>query len=184
MLYNFGAGPAMLPLSVLNIIKQELNNWQSTGMSIMEIGHRTAIIQELMQELETNLRELLAIPNNYYVLFLSGAARTQFAMIPLNLLWKDYHQAGYIITGIWSELAYQEACKLKKAYCLKDNVINKHTKYIYYTHNETINGVRLQNLIINKNIALIADCTSSLLTEPIDVNNFGLMFAGAQKNLG
>jgi phosphoserine aminotransferase len=196
--YNFGAGPAMLPEQILREAQQELLNWEHHGMSVLEIGHRTDQFQELMAQSEQLLRQLLAIPTTYRVLFLSGAARTQFAMIPINLLAKN-QQAGYLVTGVWSSMAFDEANYLhQSAYCVAssytDNFksipkksswqIKDNTRYLYYTPNETINGVRLvQPPIIDKTLPLIADMTSCLLSEPIDVNDYGLIFAGAQKNI-
>ncbi|ASQ45708.1 Phosphoserine aminotransferase [Legionella clemsonensis] len=194
--YNFGAGPAMLPEPILREAQQELLNWHNSGMSVMEIGHRTPEFIQLMIQAEQDLRELLAIPANYHVLFLGGAARTQFSMIPLNFL-EDGQQAGYLITGLWSSIAYQEALKLKKAYCVATDEKNgfvkvpaasewqlkENTSYFYFTSNETINGVRLSQKPAVSGIPLIADMTSSLLSEPIAVQDYDLIFAGAQKNI-
>lgn len=194
--YNFGAGPATLPESLLIEAQAELLNWQGQGMSILEIGHRTPAFQTLMQDAETDLRDLLAIPDSYEVLFLGGAARTQFAMVPMNLM-APGQTAGYLVSGIWSALAYDEACKLKSAYCLghsetnaykqapdiTDLPIRDQTAYVYYTPNETINGVRYANIPQTGSIPLIADMTSCLLSEPINVSDYGLIFAGAQKNI-
>jgi phosphoserine aminotransferase len=194
--YNFGAGPAMLPESILKNVQEELLNWHGTGMSILEIGHRTPLFIELMQEAEWLLRELLVIPDHYHVLFLSGAARTQFSMIPMNFIHPAV-QAGYLVSGIWSYLAYKEAMHLSNAYCIggsealqyrdlpryhvKD--IRDETAYVYYTPNETINGVRFPNIPAGIKPPLIADMTSCLLSEPIQVSDYGLIFAGAQKNI-
>jgi phosphoserine aminotransferase len=194
--YNFGAGPAMLPEPILLEAQAELLNWNGLGMSVMEIGHRTAPFRELMEQLEADLRALISIPDNYHVLFLGGAARTQFAMIPMNLL-NNNEQAGYLISGIWSSLALDEAQKLKKAYCVasskktgftdvphsNDWELKKNTTYLYYTPNETINGVRFKDVPSVADVPLVADMTSCLLSEPINVGDFGLIFAGAQKNI-
>ncbi|KTC78328.1 3-phosphoserine/phosphohydroxythreonine transaminase [Legionella brunensis] len=194
--YNFGAGPAMLPEPILREVQSELLNWQNSGMSIMEIGHRTPEFVALMEQAKQDLRELLTIPLNYHILFLGGAARTQFGMIPLNFLDSGQH-AGYFITGLWSSIAYQEACKLKKAYCIAtseesnfsnipditDWQIAEKTTYVYLTSNETINGVRFSQEPKISNIPLIADMTSSLLSEPVKVQKYDLIFAGAQKNI-
>jgi len=194
--YNFGAGPAMLPESVLKDAQQELLNWRGTGMSILEIGHRTPLFTELMLETEYLLRELLVIPDHYHVLFLSGAARTQFAMIPMNFIHPSV-QAGYLVSGIWSYLAYKEAMHLSNAYCIASSEslqyralpsyhirdIRDETAYVYYTPNETINGVRFPSIPAGIKPALIADMTSCLLSEPIQVSDYGLIFAGAQKNI-
>jgi len=194
--YNFSAGPAMLPEAVLLEVQKELLNWHGLGMSVMEVGHRTAPYVQLMETLEADFRELMSIPANYHVLFMGGAARTQFAMIPMNLLSKD-EQAGYLISGIWSSLAYEEACKLKHAYCVANskqqgftNVpdrskwhLRDRTAYLFYTPNETINGVRFSDIPSCPDVPLVADMTSSILSEPMDVSQFGLIFAGAQKNI-
>jgi len=186
----------MLPESILLDAQQELLNWQGHGMSILEIGHRTPEFVELMEEAEADLRELMAIPDHYHVLFLGSAARTQFSMIPMNLLSKG-QQAGYLISGIWSSMAYDEACKLKQAYCIAssaltgfhqaptftDQMLRENTAYVYYTPNETINGVRFATHPSVGLIPVIADMTSCLLSEPLNVTDFGLIFAGAQKNI-
>nr|WP_028374093.1 3-phosphoserine/phosphohydroxythreonine transaminase [Legionella lansingensis] len=194
--YNFGAGPAMLPEPILREAQEELLNWQNSGMSIMEIGHRTPEFIHLMEQAQQGLRDLLNIPANYHVLLLGGAARTHFGMIPLNFL-NESEQAGYLVTGLWSSLAYQEACHLKTAYCVAssedtgftyvpaDNEwqVRAETRYLYFTSNETINGVRFPKEPKGINVPLVADMTSSLLSEPIDVQNYALIFAGAQKNI-
>ena len=194
--YNFGAGPAMLPEAILLEAQAELLDWRGLGVSVMEIGHRTAVFQELMAQLEADLRELISIPDHYNVLFLAGAARTQFAMVPMNLL-ANNQQAGYLISGVWSSLAFDEACKLKQAYCVAstenngftsapsraDWELQNNTAYLYYTPNETINGVRFSETPKIADIPLIADMTSCLLSEPVNVADFGLIFAGAQKNI-
>jgi phosphoserine aminotransferase len=194
--YNFGAGPAMLPEPVLKAAQEEFLDWQGTGMSILEIGHRTPEFMSLLKHAEHTLRSLLGIPQNYQVLFLGGAARMQFAMIPMNFL-NHEEQAGYLDTGIWSHLAFLEAQKLKKAYCVASDEPNayraipnpkswdlkENTSYLYYTPNETVNGVRFPYVPNAKGATLIADMTSCLLSEPIDVRNYGLIFAGAQKNI-
>lgn len=194
--YNFSAGPAMLPEAVMREIQKELLNWHGLGMSVMEIGHRTAPFMDLMKSLEADFREVMSIPDHYHVLFLGGAARSQFAMIPMNLLSKK-DDAGYLISGIWSSMAYDEACRLKKAYCVADSQQNGYTNipdpsswqfrdetsYLYYTPNETINGVRFNKIPSCSGVPLVADMTSMILSEPIDVSQFGLIFAGAQKNV-
>lgn len=194
--YNFGAGPSMLPESILREVQEELLDWRNLGMSVLEIGHRTPAFTKLMEETEQAFRDLLAIPNNYQVLFLSGVARAQFAAIPMNFL-RPGEQAGYLVTGLWSYLAYQEAFKLKQAYCVANGenkgfttipsteewLIKDNTKYFYYTPNETVNGVRFAKKPQVDNIPLIADMTSCLLSEPINIKDYGLIFAGAQKNI-
>lgn len=194
-IYNFGAGPSTLPTSVLQQVQDELLNWRGKGISILELGHRTTEFVELLNNLETLLRKLMNIPENYKVLFLGNAARLQFSMIPMNLLNRN-DEAGYIVSGIWSKLALLEAQKLKSAYCVASSAeeficapdmnnfsIRKNTKYIYYTPNETINGVSLYNEPEVGNTALIADLTSCMLARPIDITKYALVFAGAQKNI-
>lgn len=194
--YNFGAGPATIPEPILKEAQEELLNWQDMGVSILELGHRTPEFSGLLKHAEQSLRTLLTIPENYHVLFLGGAARTQFAMIPINFL-SPHEQAGYIITGIWSQMAFQEALKLKNAYSLVneekggfksipaqgDWIVKDTTKYIYYTPNETVNGVRFPYVPKTSDLPLIADMTSCFLSEPIDIKQYGLIFAGAQKNI-
>lgn len=194
--YNFGAGPAMLPEVILREIQQELLDWQGQGMSVMEIGHRTEAFRELLSSAARSLRELIAIPENYHVLFLGGAARTQFAMIPMNFLGEE-DKAAYLVSGYWSSMAFQEAANLKKAYVAasgehydylkappeNEHVFNQHSTYVYYTPNETINGLRFAKIPEAGEHALVADMTSCLLTEPVEVSKFGLIFAGAQKNI-
>lgn len=193
--YNFGAGPAMLPEPVLRQAQEELLNWQDLGISILEIGHRSEEFKALLNHAELTLRELLHIPHNYHVLFLGGAARTQFAMIPLNLI--QDNPGGYIISGLWSHMAYQEAQHLKSAYCVattepqhytiipqqSELTIRDDSAYIYYTPNETINGVRFPYRPHTSGIPLIADMTSCLLSEPVTIKDYDLIFAGAQKNI-
>lgn len=194
--YNFSAGPAMLPEAVLLEAQKELLNWHGLGMSVMEVGHRTLPYVQLMEALEADLRTIMSIPKNYHVLFLGGAARSQFAMIPMNFL-PENAEAGYLISGIWSSLAYEEACKVKRAYCIAsseqegftdvpDRVkwqLRDDTTYLYYTPNETINGVRFTDIPFDLGVPLVADMTSCILSEPIDVSQYGLIFAGAQKNI-
>ncbi|KTC89019.1 3-phosphoserine/phosphohydroxythreonine transaminase [Fluoribacter dumoffii] len=194
--YNFGAGPSMLPEAILKEAQEEFLDWQNLGVSVLEVGHRTPEFLALINHAEQTLRELLFIPQNYHVLFLGGVARTQFAMIPMNFLHPD-EQAGYLVTGIWSHMALCEAQHLKKAYCITSDeqngyktipnpkkwIIKENTSYVYYTPNETVNGIRFPYVPKTNGIPLIADMTSALLTEPIDIKQFGLIFAGAQKNI-
>jgi phosphoserine aminotransferase len=195
-IYNFGAGPAMLPQSILIEAQAELLDWQHQGLSILEVGHRTPEFIALLEHAKQSLRDLLSIPANYQILFLGGAARTQFAMIPMNFI-SPKEQAGYIISGIWSKMAFLEAKHLKKAYCISSEVEDNftslpdlsklnsknNTSYLYYTPNETVNGIRFPHIPNTFGLPLIADMTSCLLSEPIDVSQYGLIFAGAQKNI-
>lgn len=190
----------MLPDPILQEIQQELLNWHEQGMSILEIGARTSAYKQLMIQLEADVREVLTIPDDYAVLFLGGPARLQFAMIPENLLSQNDQKAGYLLSGIWSEMAFAEACKLnaQSAYCLaKSDTPNGYfatptkadwqwqpnTAYVYYTPNETINGVRYHEVPQTGGIPLVADMTSCLFSEPINIQDYGVIFAGAQKNI-
>lgn len=194
--YNFGAGPATLPEVILREAQDELLNWQGCGMSVLEVGHRTPPFVALMEEAEVLWRDLLGIPKDYHVLFIGGPARLQFAMIPMNLL--NHHQkAGYLVSGVWSAMAYEECQLLKHAYCVANSThggaysvphpldfeIHDQTSYVYYTSNETINGVRFPEVPQFGDIPLVVDMTSSLLSEPLNIEDYGLIFAGAQKNI-
>ena len=186
----------MLPLSILQEAQAELLDWRGLGCSVMEVGHRSQAFQDLLSEAEALLRELLAIPSHYHVLFLGGAARTHFSMIPMNFI-AENAQAGYVVSGIWSSLAYQEAHRLSRAYCIAGNSLDNPlkappfspnhirpgTSYVYFTPNETINGVRFSEIPRTEGVSLIADMTSCLLSEPINVSDYALIFAGAQKNI-
>lgn len=186
----------MLPGPVLKEAQEELLDWHHHGMSILEVGHRTSDFVALLDEAKRSLKELLFIPDNYQILFLGGAARTQFAMIPMNLLHAG-ETGGYLITGVWSKMAFEEAQLLKNAYCLaskeqdgfvsvpepKHWIIQENTSYVFYTPNETVNGTRFSYVPNTENIPLIADMTSCLLSEPIDIRRYGLIVAGAQKNI-
>ncbi len=192
---NFGAGPAMLPTAVLQTIQQEILNYQQSGLSILEINHRSVLFQTIFTELNVLLRELLDIPSDYVILWLGAPARLQFSMIPLNFL-DDVSRGAYVVSGIWSKLALEEAAKLKQAYVLassEENQFNQvphidnkcikpHTAYLYLTPNETINGNRLTQ-IPQVDLPIIADMTSCLLTEPLKVSQFDFIFAGVQKNI-
>ncbi|OGV32364.1 MAG: phosphoserine transaminase [Legionellales bacterium RIFCSPHIGHO2_12_FULL_35_11] len=194
--YNFGAGPAALPEVILKQTQAELLNWQEKGMSILEIGHRTNDFMELMEKSQVLLRELLSIPQNYHVLFLGGATRMQFAMLPMNLLSKD-KQAGYFISGVWSKIAYEECKHLKRAYCVASTEntgftkipepinwqLQDNTAYVYFSSNETINGVQFGECPQFGDIPVISDMTSSFLSEPVNIQDYGVIFAGSQKNV-
>lgn len=184
--FNFGAGPATLPLEILEEAQDELLNWQNSGMSILEIGHRTTLYQQLMLDLNQAFRDLLAIPDNHHVLFLGGPARLQFATIPLNFL-GSHQQGAYIVTGLWSSLALAEAKRCKRAYSIptspENQVWQADTAYCYFTPNETVDGIKCARPDTPKEIPIVADMTSSLLTEVIAVQDYGFIFAGAQKNI-
>lgn len=196
--FNFNAGPAMLPEAVLLRAQEDMLNWQHTGMSVMEIGHRTDAFQQLAQQTEQNLRELMGIPPHYHVLFLAGGATLQFSMVPINLF-TSQKKADYMETGLWSSKAIKEASKFGNvnivAQAKKEDelwIIPEPTEwqlsldadYFHYTPNETISGLAFNQVPILKNIPLVADMTSMILSEPINVNDFGLIYASAQKNLG
>lgn len=194
--FNFGAGPATLPEDVLQDIQDELLNWQGMGMSILEIGHRTPEFTHLLKDTEQVLRRLLDIPESYHVLFWGGAARALFGAIPLNLL-QEGEQGAYLITGIWSKMAYQEALKLKAAHCagsgeaqnftdlpaIDPSTFEEDCRYFYYTPNETVNGIYTPKPKFAKPWPLIADMTSCLLCETIQITDYDLILAGAQKNI-
>ncbi len=198
--YNFGAGPAMLPTELLEEVQAEWFNWQGLHVSILEAGFRTDAFMHMLSDSTQLLRKLLQVPESHDILFLGGAARLQFGMIPLNFLASKKQKAGYLVTGIWSSLALQEALRIysdKKAYCIASSLdrsyqslplqsehhFEENTAYYYYTPNETINGVRADFNPPDKSVPLVADMTSCLLTEPLNVSDFGLIFAGAQKNI-
>jgi len=194
---NFSAGPAMLPQAVMQQIEDELWDYKGTGVSIMEMGHRTPLFDDLVVDTENKVRQLLNIPQNYHVLFTHGGASHQFPTIPLNLL-SQGEKADYLVTGIWSKKSAEEASRLGDVNAI-DAVINQNgnrgiasladlqlregIKYLYYCPNETVAGLAY-NDIPNFNGNLVADYTSAIMAEPIDVSRYGLIFAGAQKNLG
>ncbi|MCP3741543.1 3-phosphoserine/phosphohydroxythreonine transaminase [Rossellomorea sp. BNER] len=192
---NFSAGPSVLPVSVLERAQKELLNYKGTGMSVMEMSHRSSEFQEIIEEAEALLRELLKIPENYHVLFLQGGASLQFSMVPFNLLTTN-HKADYIMTGSWSKKAMTEASKLGDINVITPSnpltEIPSYTQddfqldadYVHITTNNTIEGTRFSELPNTGTIPLVADMSSHILSEEIDVNQFGLIYAGAQKNLG
>jgi phosphoserine aminotransferase len=191
--FNFSAGPAMLPQAVIERAQSEMLDWHGTGMSIMEVSHRGADYMAVASKAEADLRELMAIPDNYKVLFLQGGASLQFAMIPLNLA-----QAGdtvdYFNTGVWSEKAIKEASKFCNVNVVATNTsavpdrsewkLSNDAKYVHYTPNETIGGLEFQDIPDVGDKVLVADMSSTILSRPIDVSKFGLIYAGAQKNIG
>lgn len=195
--YNFSAGPAMLPQEVLEQAAEELIDWHGSGMSVMEMSHRGKEFVSIAEKAEADLRELLSIPDNYKVLFLQGGASSQFSMVPLNLL-KMKKTADYINTGYWSKKAITEA----KRYCDVNIVassestnfttippysewsLNPDTAYVHYTPNETIGGVEFHEIPDVGDVPLVADMSSTILSRPIDISRFGLIYAGAQKNIG
>lgn len=194
--YNFCAGPAALPTAVLERAQRELPNWHDRGLSIMEMSHRSPDYVGVASKAEADLRQLLSIPDNYKVLFLQGGASLQFSAIPLNLLGSN-NKADYIDTGIWSQKAIEEAERygdIKVVASSKDNnytsvppqsewQLRDDAAYVHYTPNETIGGLQY-DFIPETSAPLVADFSSSILSEPLDVSRFGLIYAGAQKNIG
>ncbi len=195
--YNFSAGPAMLPAEVLERAGEELQDWHGSGMSVMEMSHRGKEFMSIAEQAEADLRELMAIPDDYKVLFLQGGASSQFAMVPLNLL-RDSSGADYINTGAWSKKAIAEAkryCEVNVAASSEaDNFtsvppqdqwrLKADAAYVHYTPNETIGGVEFPWIPDTGDVPLVADMSSTILSRPIDVSRFGVIYAGAQKNIG
>ncbi len=197
-IFNFSAGPAVLPVPVLEQIQQELLNWHNTGMSVMEMSHRSSTFEEIIHEAEADLRKLYAIPANYKVLFLQGGASLQFSMVPLNLLKKD-SSADYINTGSWSQSAIKEANKfgsIKIAASTEAEGFNRipskaelqldpNAAYLHFTSNNTIYGTQwASEPQALENVPLICDASSDILSRPLDISKYGLIYAGAQKNAG
>jgi phosphoserine aminotransferase len=194
--HNFSAGPAALPLEVLETIKSDIPDWNGTGMSVMEISHRSKPFIELAERCEANLRNLLAIPDNYSVLWIQGGATMQMAMVPLNLT-RPTDVADYVVTGSWGKKAVGEAGKQCNAKVIADASDKKFTyipaesdwqrsedaTYLHITSNETIAGVEFHSLP-SANVPIVADMSSSILSHPIDVSDYGVIYAGAQKNIG
>ncbi len=195
--YNFSAGPSAFPESVLQQAQQEMLDWQGSGMSVMEMSHRGKHFSMIAEELERDLRELMAVPENYKVLFLQGGASAQFSLIPQNIL-NGKTKACYIKTGAWSEKAIKDA----QAYCdvvvsassedskfttIPDQAswaLDEQAAYLHYTSNETIHGVEFQGIPDAKGLTLVSDMSSNILSRHIDVSQYGLIYAGTQKNMG
>ena len=194
--YNFSAGPAVLPEEVLREAAAEMLDYQGTGMSVMEMSHRSKAYQEILDTAQKDLRELMNIPDNYKVLFLQGGASQQFAMIPMNLM--KNKTADYIITGQWAKKAYQEACIYGKANAVassadetfsyipdcSDLPISEDADYVYICENNTIYGTKFKTLPNTKGKTLVADVSSCFLSEPVDVTKYGVIYGGVQKNIG
>ncbi|WP_373706022.1 3-phosphoserine/phosphohydroxythreonine transaminase [Jeotgalibaca porci] len=195
--WNFSAGPAVLPTAVLKKVQDELLSYQGSGMSAMELSHRSSLFQHIITDAENALRTLMNIPDNYHVLFLQGGASTQFASIPMNLL-KD-KKAGYVISGMWGKKAFEEANKLfpDRTVVIADSTPNNHTEipeihienetefdYIHITTNNTIEGTAYHTIPKFKQTLLVADMSSNILSADYDISDFGLIYAGAQKNIG
>nr|WP_106790486.1 3-phosphoserine/phosphohydroxythreonine transaminase [Massilistercora timonensis] len=194
--YNFSAGPAVLPEDVLREASEEMLDYRGTGMSVMEMSHRSCSFQEIIDQAEADLRELAGIPDNYRVLFLQGGASLQFAMIPMNLM--KNQKADFILTGQWSKKAYKEAGKYGEARVIassedqtfsyipdcSDLDISPDADYVYICENNTIYGTKFKELPNTKGKTLVADVSSCFLSEPMDVTRYGLVYGGVQKNIG
>ena len=194
--YNFSAGPAVLPEEVLMEAAAEMLDYQGSGMSVMEMSHRSKTYQKIIDEAEADLRELMQIPDNYKVLFLQGGASQQFAMIPMNLMKNKV--ADYIITGQWAKKAWQEAQKYGKANAIassadktfsyipdcSDLPISEDADYVYICENNTIYGTKYWQLPDTKGKILVSDVSSCFLSEPVDVSKYGVIYGGVQKNIG
>lgn len=195
--YNFSAGPSTLPLAVLEKVRDNLVNYEGSGQSVMEMSHRSKEFKQIAEDAEQNLRDLMEIPDNYKVLFLQGGGTLQFSMIPLNLFRKS-KKADYIITGTWAKKAYKEACKFgdikvvdsseKDTFTwvpkIKKEQFRSDADYVYITTNNTIYGTAYNYIPETGDIPLVADMSSNILSKPIDVSKFGIICAGAQKNVG
>ena len=194
--YNFSAGPAVLPEEVLREAADEMLDYRGTGMSVMEMSHRSKAFAGIIQEAEADIRDLMQIPDNYRVLFLQGGASQQFAMIPMNLM--KNRVADYIVTGQWAKKAYQEAQKYGKVNKIassedktfsyipdcSDLPVSPDADYVYICENNTIYGTKFKSLPNTKGKTLVADVSSCFLSEPVDVTKYGLIYGGVQKNIG
>ena len=194
--YNFSAGPAVLPEEVLREAAEEMMDYKGSGMSVMEMSHRSQVFDDIIKEAEQDLRDLMNIPDNYEVLFLQGGASQQFAMIPMNLMKNKV--ADYIVTGQWAKKAYQEAQKYGKANKIassedqtfsyipdcSDLPISEDADYVYICENNTIYGTKFKTLPNTKGKTLVADVSSCFLSEPVDVTKYGVIYGGVQKNVG
>ena len=194
--YNFSAGPAVLPEEVLREVAAEMMDYNGTGMSVMEMSHRSAAFEEIIESAEKDLRDLMGIPDNYKVLFLQGGASLQFAMIPMNLM--KNRVADYIVTGQWAKKAWQEAQKYGTANKIatsedqtfsyipdcSDLPISEDADYVYICENNTIYGTKFKTLPNTKGKDLVADVSSCFLSEPVDVSKYAILYGGVQKNIG
>ena len=196
-IFNFSAGPAVLPAEVLQQVRDDIPNWRGTGMSVMEVSHRGKDFDEIARKAEQDLRDLLAVPENYDVLFLQGGATLQFAMVPLNLA-RQEDSVDYLQTGTWSKKAVAEASRYCNVNVAADGTdsqfttippvddwqLSENARYLHYTPNETIAGVEFHTVPDSGDVPLVADMSSTILSRPVDVSRFGLIYAGAQKNIG
>ena len=194
--YNFSAGPAVLPEAVLKQAQEEMLDWQGTGMSVMEMSHRGKAYMSIAEKAEADLRDIMAIPDNYKVLFLQGGASSQFSMVPINLL-NGNKKADYVLTGQWSQKAIAEAkryCDVNVVSSTEDSkfttvadqsswTLDENAAYLHYVANETIAGVEFP-FVPETKLPLVTDMSSNILSRAIDVSKFGVIYAGAQKNIG
>ena len=194
--YNFSAGPATMPVPVLEEIRDEMMNYRGSGMCVMEMSHRSKVFQEIYDNAEADLRKLMDIPDNYKVLFIQGGATLQFSMIPLNLMKNGV--ADYIVTGAWSKKAFAEAKKYGDVKCVatsedknysyipdcSDLPIRENADYVYICENETIHGTTFQTLPNTKGKILVSDQSSMFLSKPCNVADYGMIYGGVQKNIG
>jgi phosphoserine aminotransferase len=196
--YNFSAGPAVLPEPVLAEVQRDLMALPGVGASILEISHRSSTFENIIQQAETNLRQLLSIPDDYAVLMLQGGGRLQFSMIPMNLMGEGRRTCDYIVTGSWSKYAAQEAPKFGETRIVWDGKANNYNRlpekselrldpkaaYVYYASNETIQGVQFATEPQVGNVPLVCDASSDFLSRPVDISKYGIYYACAQKNAG
>jgi phosphoserine aminotransferase len=196
--YNFSAGPAVLPEPVLAEVQRDLMALPGVGASILEISHRSSTFENIIQQAEANLRQLLAIPDDYAVLMLQGGARLQFSMIPMNLLGEGRRTCDYIVTGSWSKYAALEAPKFGETRVVWDGKADNYSRlpaqpelrldpkaaYVYYASNETIQGVQFQTEPQAGSVPLVCDSSSDFLSRPVDISKYGMYYACAQKNAG
>ncbi|MCI9068240.1 MAG: 3-phosphoserine/phosphohydroxythreonine transaminase, partial [Lachnospiraceae bacterium] len=194
--YNFSAGPAALPEEVLREAAEEMLDYAGTGMSVMEMSHRSKTYDRIIKEAEQDLRDLMGIPDNYKVLFLQGGAHLQFAMVPMNLM--KHGTADYIVTGNWAKKAWKEASRYGKANCIassedknfnyipdcSDLPVSEDADYVYICQNNTIYGTQFHTLPDTKGKTLVSDVSSCFLAEPVDVEKYGMIYGGVQKNIG
>lgn len=195
-IYNFSAGPSQLPLEVLKKAQEQMLNYEGSGMSVMEMSHRSKVYDDLFQSIKAKLRVLMSIPETYEILFLQGGATSQFSMIPLNLMQKG--KADYILSGYFADNAYKEACRYgdariaastkEEGYCRiprqEELRLDKDADYVYLCANNTIYGTEWKYVPDTNGVAIVADMSSNILSRVIDVNEYGMIFAGAQKNMG
>jgi len=195
-IYNFSSGPAMLPVEVLERAQNELLSFDGSGMSVMELSHRSTQFETILDSAERGIRELLQVPENYRILFLQGGARLQFSMIPLNFLAGG--SADYVVTGAWGKMAAKEAAKrgnVNVAFSSEEGGfssvpeqaevrINPDARYLHYVSNETIDGVEFKYDIDGQGVPVVCDASSNILSKPIEIEKYAVIYAGAQKNIG